>query len=190
VLRVALGPATDAGCDHLGLCDRRGVGYAGAAGQVPGVDRAAGDANVEMHMRPMGAAGVANLADRLARRVRGSWGDAQGESLHMGVAGDHAVGVLDVDDIALSVIAPGVDHGAAGGGEDGGALGRHHVQTGVAMREAAGDVFELGGRVAHLAAEGLRLGGERKEGEKNKEQRAHDFFGMVAIRTIGALTGP
>ena len=101
MLRFALGSATDAGCDHLGLFDRRGVGYADARGQVPGGDRAAGDANVEMHMRSQGAAGLADLADRLAHRDRGARGDARRAGGHLGVAGDDPVGVLDVDDIAV-----------------------------------------------------------------------------------------
>lgn len=161
----------DAGGWHLGFFDQRGVGRAGAGGQGqirPGVDWATGDANLEMHVGPMSAAGMANLADQLARRDRGSGSDAGGEGLHMSVAGDHAVGVLDVDDLAVGEVDPGVDDGAAGGCVDGGALGRHHVQAGMAVGEAAGDVFELRGRGAHLAAEGLGLGGEREKGEEGQ----------------------
>ena len=173
MLRFALGPATDAGCGHLGRFDQRGVGYPGAGGQVPGVDRASGDANVEMHTRSMGAAGVADLADDLAGRDGSTRACGGGKGGHVGVVGDDPVGVLDVDDVAVCIVSPRVDHGAAGGGADGGALGRHHVQTGVAVSEPARYVFELRRRSAHCAAEGLRLGGERKKGEQGEQDRAH-----------------
>jgi hypothetical protein len=64
-------------------------------------------------------AGVADLADRMAGRDRAPGGDARGEALQMSVARDHAVGVLDVDDLAVGEVDPGVARGGASGGVDG-----------------------------------------------------------------------
>ena len=104
--------AEDPEKDKAAEATERWFASTGDPGQIgSGVDRAAGDPNFEMHMRPMGVASMADLADRIAGRDRAPWDDARGEGLHMGIAGGHAVGVL---------IAVRVDHGAAGATVDGG----------------------------------------------------------------------
>lgn len=131
----------------------------------PGIDRAAVYPNLEMHVRTMSAAGGADLADVLTGGDRRADGQAGGEGRHMRVSGDDAVGMADIDDVAVRVIPAGIDDGTAGGRADRGAVRRHHIQAGVAMAKTARDVFELDRRASHRAAEAFRVGGKGGEGQ-------------------------
>ncbi len=88
----------------------------------------------EMHVGAVRAAGGADPADDLTDPHRSARRDAGGKILHVGVAGDDAVPVLNVHDLAIGEIPPGIDHRAAGGRPDRRAIGRHQIDPRVIAR--------------------------------------------------------
>ena len=117
-----------------------------------GVDGAAVDADFEVEVCAVGVAGGSDGADFLAHGDLGAGADVGGVAGEVGVSGGGSVGVGDVDDIAVGVVACGVGDGSGGGGADGGAVGGHEVDAGVVAGHAAADRFELGDGHEHVLA--------------------------------------
>ena len=70
----------------------------------------------EVEVGPGRASGRADQADLLARRY--ALPGMGAKARHVGIAGDQAVAVVDLDAVAITLPAPGKTDCAGGGGED------------------------------------------------------------------------
>ena len=94
------------------------------------------DDDLVMEVRTRGEAGLAEVAHHLALAHPHAVGDAAREAGHVRIGGDVAVGVLDLDAVAVGGRALRLEHCARARGQDRRADGRRPVDAGVGPRIA------------------------------------------------------
>src|SRR6056297_112101 len=93
------------------------------------INRFAVHPKLEVQMRPGGPPGGADIADHLPRLHALAFAGVWGEAAHMGVAGLAAIGVVDIDGVAIAARNPGKGNTPAGGGLYRGAGGRRPIDA-------------------------------------------------------------